>query len=412
MTNKPQKSDPQLPNRREFLTAAAIAPLAVAVDPIQEGWAVQTHKSPGTPTVATLLRKHALEGLSELELSEPALATASTRARLEKELSLIEQLGLSSDLLTAYDLVHHYGEPGFLALGREVEHCSLVAYVLGIVRVSPISQGLSYEEFAYVISLKRRISLDVCSLRWDALVAGKPKSLHALRVIPDVSLAVIHRTQTLIRETRDRSFFGLQAPLDDSATYQMLSLGETEEIPFLNQPQSRHILTRHRPDSFEDLVSFAALDYGWFDSLAVWEFIAAKRGRVRFVWPSPIGETLSSTYGQAIFRDQAFRVIQDLLDCDYTAAAQHCQEMIDPTNDNYVDSRQALRKAAREIGLDDLMTAILLEQFGRVNIDSCSRAIRVYGAFHDYTLAYLKTHFPREYSDAWEQVKEATGITF
>ena len=410
MTNERSQKNAAPQCRREFLAAAALTPLAVARGSSTNGAVERSSKSSGPSSVATILRKHVLAGLSEMELSDPYLATAMASARLEKELSLIEQLGLSHNLLTAYDLVHRHGEPGFLALGREVEHCSLAAYVLEIVHVSPISQELSYEDFAYEVSQKRRISLDVCSLRWDELVRDDPKSLETLRIVPSLCLTVIHRIHALIRESRRGKLFGLQIPLDDSPTYQMLSRGNTEGIPFLDQPESQQALCRLRPEWFYELVAFFAVEYAWFDSPALWEFIAAKHDRVRAAWPSPIVKALKSTYGQVLYREQAFRIIQELLFCDYDSAARVWSELTDGANTNCFATRDALARALKRAGMDDLSTANLLSQFDRVNCESGSRALGVYAAFSDYTLAYLKAHYPAEFSVAWRESRAEGGV--
>ena len=409
MTNERSQKNAARHSRREFIAAAAITPLAVARGSSTNGPVERPSKSSVLPTAATILRKHVLAGLSEMELSDPYLATAMASARLEKELSLIEQLGLSHNLLTAYDLVHRHGEPGFLALGREVEHCSLAAYVLEIVHVSPISQELSYEDFAYEVSQKRRISLDVCSLRWDELVRDDPKSLETLRIVPSLCLTVIHRIHTLIRESRRGKLFGLQIPLNDSPTYQMLSRGNTEGIPFFDQPESQQALCRLRPEWFYELVAFFAVEYAWFDSTALWEFIAAKHDRVRAAWPSPIVKALKSTYGQVLYREQAFRIIQELLFCDYDSAARVWSELSDPSHGNYAATRDLLAEAAKRTGIGDLLTASIFAQFDRVNCECGSRALGVYAAFYDYTLAYLKAHYAAEFSEAWQQLR-AEGI--
>ena len=55
--------------------------------------------------------------------------------------------------------------------------------------------------------------------------------------------------------------------------------------------------------------------------------------------------------------------------------------------------------------MGELLMASIFEQFDRINCDCDSRALGVNAAFYDYTLAYLKAHFPAEFNEAWQQLR-------
>jgi error-prone DNA polymerase len=69
---------------------------------------------------------------------------------LEKELGLIEQLGLANYFLIVWDIVRFCRQRGILCHGRGSAANSLVAHLLGISAVDPISQSLVVERFLSV----------------------------------------------------------------------------------------------------------------------------------------------------------------------------------------------------------------------------------------------------------------------
>jgi error-prone DNA polymerase len=76
--------------------------------------------------------------------------TPAARALLDKELGLIEQLGLANYFLIVWDIVNFCRQRGILCHGRGSAANSLVARLLGISAVDPIAQGLVVERFLSV----------------------------------------------------------------------------------------------------------------------------------------------------------------------------------------------------------------------------------------------------------------------
>ena len=387
-------------SRREFLLGVASVPMVMCpspainrrtefVGPVREGSAT-----------CVQLRRAAIARLSELQLVDPTISTPHSWSRLEKELALIEKLGLASDFQKAHEIVHETNSSGLRAFGRETEHSSLVAYGLGIVHVNPSAVGLTYEDFAHELSQKRRVSLDVCWNHWERLVEGKP-GLETIRLIPSDDLTAISDIQTRVRQSaRAVSISTCLAPLDDKQTFEMLSRGDTEGIRFLDQPQSQRALSRLRPDCFQDLVGFAALEYGWFDTSALGRLISTKHTQSKYDWPSEVAECLAHTYDQVLYHEQAFHIIQELLFCDYATAVQCWSELIDPPLENHAEVRRTLQESARRIGLDKLQAADLIKQLAGAAPESRSLKFSVNGAFLDFTLAYLKAHYPTQFGPA------------
>ena len=108
---------------------------------------------PEYPTPKGIEAQTFLRRLCQREL--PRLYPAQVRARqaaplLEKELALIEQLGLANYFLVVWDIVNFCRRKGILCHGRGSAANSLAARLLGISAVDPIRQGLVVERFLSV----------------------------------------------------------------------------------------------------------------------------------------------------------------------------------------------------------------------------------------------------------------------
>ncbi len=104
-----------------------------------------------TPTPAdepltgmTLLRTLVREGGRWRYGGEPP---ADVARQLEKELTLVDQLGYASYFLTVWDVVRFARERGILCQGRGSAANSAVCYVLGITSIDPVRMGLLFERF-------------------------------------------------------------------------------------------------------------------------------------------------------------------------------------------------------------------------------------------------------------------------
>ncbi len=100
-------------------------------------------RTPSGETEPALLRRLVADGARR---RYPAMAPR-VRAQLERELSLIEKLGLSGYFLIVTDIVRFCGERGILGKGRGSAANSAVCYALDITTVDPIANDLLFERF-------------------------------------------------------------------------------------------------------------------------------------------------------------------------------------------------------------------------------------------------------------------------
>jgi len=73
--------------------------------------------------------------------------TDRVRSQLERELKLIEKLGLAGYFLIVWDIIRFCGDNGILVQGRGSAANSAVCYSLGITAVDPIGMELLFERF-------------------------------------------------------------------------------------------------------------------------------------------------------------------------------------------------------------------------------------------------------------------------
>jgi error-prone DNA polymerase len=99
---------------------------------------------PPGETQASWLRDLTLAG-ARRRYGEPI--PARPRAQLERELALIEKLGLCGYFLIVHDVARFASEAGILAQGRGSAANSAVCYALGITAVDPVGMDLLFERF-------------------------------------------------------------------------------------------------------------------------------------------------------------------------------------------------------------------------------------------------------------------------
>lgn len=69
------------------------------------------------------------------------------KARIEKELKVIDQLGFSGYFLITWDIIQYSNSQGFIHIGRGSGANSIIAYCLGITDICPLELDLYFERF-------------------------------------------------------------------------------------------------------------------------------------------------------------------------------------------------------------------------------------------------------------------------
>ena len=125
------------------------------------------------------------------------------------------------------------------------------------------------------------------------------------------TLTVLDRTCRLLRR-RGVEVDLAHLPLDDGATYEMLGRGDTVGVFQLEGSGMRDVLTKLKPDSFEDIVALVALYRpGPMDNIP--KYIACRHGIEPVEYPHPMLEdTLKETAGVIVYQEQVMEIAQVL----------------------------------------------------------------------------------------------------
>lgn len=112
------------------------------------GYEFPRYPIPDSDTMDTFLRKRTLEGVARrYGCKESAKLRAKADKQVEKELALIEKLGLAGYFLIVWDIVEYCRKQGILVQGRGSAANSAVCYSLGITAVDPVGMELLFERF-------------------------------------------------------------------------------------------------------------------------------------------------------------------------------------------------------------------------------------------------------------------------
>jgi DNA polymerase-3 subunit alpha len=126
------------------------------------------------------------------------------------------------------------------------------------------------------------------------------------------TLTVITDTLRLIKESRGVALDADALPLDDLATYQLLTDARTFGVFQLESAGMRDALRRLKPQRIEDIIAMVAL-YRPGPMDLIEDFVNRKHGRAPIAYEHPLMERhLQETYGIMVYQEQVMRLAADL----------------------------------------------------------------------------------------------------
>ena len=124
------------------------------------------------------------------------------------------------------------------------------------------------------------------------------------------NLTLIKRVISLIREQRNEHLIITKIPLDDSATFKLLSRGDTSGVFQLESDGLKEVLRRLQPACFEDVIAVNALYRpGPLGSGMVDDFVERKHGRqpISYIF-NELEPILKETYGVIVYQEQVMKI--------------------------------------------------------------------------------------------------------
>lgn len=202
-----------------------------------------------------------------------------------------------------------------------------------------------------------------------------------------------------------------QIPIDNKATYEMLSRGETAGVFQLESSGMRSILRDLKPEVFEDIVALVALYRpGPLGSGMVDDFIKNKHGikKTKYLHPK-LEPILKDTYGVILYQEQVMRIASDLAGFSLGEADILRRAMGKKKPEIIAGLRSQFVEGALKNGVDGGIAGQifdLMEYFAGYGFNKSHSAAY---AMVSYQTAYLKANFGLEYMAALlTSIKENT----
>ncbi len=216
------------------------------------------------------------------------------------------------------------------------------------------------------------------------------------------TLTILELAKEFIRERHaDQRSFTLEAlPLDDRATYQLMSEGKTVAVFQLESSGMQRMLRDAKPSVFEDVIALVALFRpGPMDLIP--SYCARKHGREAVQYPHPLmAEVLQETYGIMVYQEQVMQVAQLLGGYSLGSADLLRRAMGKKKADEMAQQRAIFAQGAAKNGIGELQANEifdLMEKFAGYGFNKSHAAAY---ALLAYQTAWLKVHYPAEFAAA------------
>jgi len=214
------------------------------------------------------------------------------------------------------------------------------------------------------------------------------------------TLTMLRRATELVSAREGRAIDPDGLPLDDRATYELFSRGETRGVFQFESDGMRDLLQRARPDRFEDLIALNAMFRpGPMEQIPV--FVARKFGKE----PVPsidarVDPLLAETYGIMVYQEQVMRLAQAVAGFSLAEADKLRKAMGKKKPEIMAMFREKFLKGAASRGFPEARAAEiydLMERFAGYGFNKSHAAAY---AFLAYQTAWFKTHYPTEFMAA------------
>lgn len=225
-----------------------------------------------------------------------------------------------------------------------------------------------------------------------------------------INLTILGKACRLIKENSGVDVDLDKIPMDDSATYELLSKGETVGVFQLEGSGMRRYIRDLRPSSFADIAAMVAL-YRPGPMEQIPRFIRSKHGLEPAYYPHPaLEDILRETYGVIVYQDQVLLIVQAFAGYSLGQADIFRKAMGKKIPGVMRHEKRNFINGAKERGFTEKVAEEvfrLIEPFAGY---AFNKAHATSYALVAYRTAYLKAHYPVEYMTALlSAYQEQTG---
>ncbi|HET6871925.1 MAG TPA: DNA polymerase III subunit alpha [Sporolactobacillaceae bacterium] len=185
-----------------------------------------------------------------------------------------------------------------------------------------------------------------------------------------------------------------EIPMNDRATLEMLSRGETDGVFQLESAGMRDVLKRLKPTSFEDIVAVCAL-YRPGPMQNIPAFIEGKHGKRTVHYPHPdLKPILEPTYGVIVYQEQIMRIASVMAGFSLGEADLLRRAVAKKKREILLEEKEHFVKGCLKNGHKQDIAEKVYEWIVRFADYGFNRSHAVAYAVIAYRLAYLKAHYP------------------
>ncbi len=213
------------------------------------------------------------------------------------------------------------------------------------------------------------------------------------------TLTIIQDALDLVEERTGEKIDINRIPLDDKATFELLSRGDTDAVFQLESGGMKKLVKRLKPSVFEDIGALVALYRpGPIEAGMIDDFVDRKHGRQKVEYAHPLLEgILKETYGTIVYQEQIMAIFQTLAGYTLGGADMVRRMMGKKKLQQMAEQKEIFVEGAAKNNMSKEAAIGLFEQIESFAKYCFNKAHSSAYAFVAYQTAYLKAHYPVEY---------------
>ncbi|MCA9025105.1 MAG: DNA polymerase III subunit alpha [Planctomycetaceae bacterium] len=216
------------------------------------------------------------------------------------------------------------------------------------------------------------------------------------------NLSILDKAVNNVKKHRGVDIVPNKLPLDDEETFALLQRGETKGIFQLESGGMRDLLTKMKPDKFQDIIATSALYRpGPLEGGMVLDYVNVKHGRQEPAKVHPVvDEVLEETYGVMVYQEQVMRILNRLGGIELAQSYQCIKAISKKKLPIIAQYREQFINGAQERNMSREQAEGLfglIEKFAGYGFNKSHST--AYGAIA-YQTAYLKAHYQQEFMAA------------
>ncbi len=213
------------------------------------------------------------------------------------------------------------------------------------------------------------------------------------------TLTILQEGARLVKEVHGVDIDLDHLPLDDKPTYELMARGETQGVFQLESSGMRELLTRLKPDNFEDVIAVLALYRpGPLGSGMVDMYVRRKHGEEKTILPhEDTRKILEPTYGVIVYQEQVMQVSGSIGGFSMSEADNLRKAMGKKKPEVMLKFKDKFIKGAEAQGYQAKFAKELFETMEYFAGYGFNKSHSTAYALVTYQTAWLKAHYPTEF---------------